>query len=176
MNRLNCFKNEKGSVGKVIDQKFDPLQAWKNAYEQTETFWGKALNETIKTEEYSAWMGSVLDLNLFYQKALNDTTKNYLEQVNVPTKEDIARVATLVINLENKVDNIEEFLEDKVESVGQAPTLKRDVTKVKQDLRTLETKVDQILELLEKQNAVLAKLQEPVKEEVKPANKPENKK
>ncbi len=56
---------------------------------------------------------SVLDLNLFYQKALNDTTKNYLEQVNVPTKEDIARVATLVINLENKVDNIEEFLEEK---------------------------------------------------------------
>ena len=46
-------------------------------------------------------------------KALNDTTKNYLEQVNVPTKEDIARVATLVINLENKVDNIEEFLEDR---------------------------------------------------------------
>lgn len=42
----------------------------------------------------------------------------------MPTKEDIARVATLVINLENKVDNIEEFLEDKVESVGQAPTLK----------------------------------------------------
>ena len=41
----------------------------------------------------------------------------------MPTKEDIARVATLVINLENKVDNIEEFLEDKVESVGQAPTL-----------------------------------------------------
>ncbi len=32
---------------------------------------------------------------------------------------------------ENKVDNIEEFLEDKVESVGQAPTLKRDVTKSK---------------------------------------------
>ena len=93
----------------------------------------------------------------------------------MPTKEDIARVATLVINLENKVDNIEEFLEEKVESVGQAPTLKRDVTKVKQDLRTLETKVDQILELLEKQNAVLAKLQEPVKEEVKPTNKPENK-
>ena len=50
----------------------------------------------------------------------------------MPTKEDIARVATLVINLENKVDNIEEFLEEKVESVGQAPTLKRDVTKVKQ--------------------------------------------
>ncbi len=102
--------------------------------------------------------------------------KNYLEQVNVPTKEDIARVATLVINLENKVDNIEEFLEEKVDSLGQAPTLKRDVTKVKQDIRTLETKVDQILELLEKQNAVLAKLQVPVKEEVKPANKPENKK
>lgn len=94
----------------MIDQKFDPLQAWKEVYEQTETFWGKALNETIQKEEYSAWMGSVLDLNLFYQKMLNDVTKNYLEKVNIPTKEDIARVASLVINLENKVDNIEEFL------------------------------------------------------------------
>ncbi|MED2708493.1 polyhydroxyalkanoic acid synthase subunit PhaR, partial [Bacillus toyonensis] len=28
---MNCFKNKKGSVGEVIDQKFDPLQAWKNA-------------------------------------------------------------------------------------------------------------------------------------------------
>lgn len=85
-------------------------------------------------------------------------------------------MATLVINLENKVDNIEEFLEEKVDSLGQAPTLKRDVTKVKQDIRTLETKVDRIVELLEKQNAVLAKLQVPVKEEVKPTNKPQKNK
>ena len=42
MNRLNCFENEKGSVGKVIDQKFDPLQAWKNAYEQTRNILGKS--------------------------------------------------------------------------------------------------------------------------------------
>jgi len=160
----------------VIDQKFDPLQAWKEAYEQTETFWGKTLNETIKTEEYSAWMGSVLDLNLFYQKMLNDATKGYLEKVNMPTQDDIARVATLVINLENKVDNIEEFLEEKADSLGQSPTLKRDVTKVKQDIRTLEDKVDKILGLLEKQNEVLAKLQEPGKEVAKAPLKPENKK
>ncbi|MDM5187609.1 polyhydroxyalkanoic acid synthase subunit PhaR [Bacillus sp. DX4.1] len=155
----------------MIDQKFDPLQAWKEVYEQTETFWGKALNETIQKEEYSAWMGSVLDLNLFYQKMLNDVTKNYLEKVNIPTKEDIARVASLVINLENKVDNIEEFFEEKTDSLDQSPTLKRDVTKVKQDIRTLENKMDKILELLEKQNEVLAKLQEPVKAPVKVENK-----
>ncbi|MDH2879149.1 polyhydroxyalkanoic acid synthase subunit PhaR [Bacillus cytotoxicus] len=160
----------------MIDQKFDPLQTWKEVYEKTETFWGKALNETIKTEEYSAWMGSVLDLNLFYQKMLNDVTKGYLEKVNIPTQEDIARVATLVINLENKVDNIEEILEEKAETLGQPPTLKRDVTKVKQDIRTLENKVDKILELLEKQNESLAKLQDPVKEETKAQVKPENKK
>lgn len=102
---------------------------------------------------------------------LNDVTKNYLEKVNIPTKEDIARVASLVINLENKVDNIEEFFEEKTDSLDQSPTLKRDVTKVKQDIRTLENKMDKILELLEKQNEVLAKLQEPAKAPVRAENK-----
>lgn len=151
----------------MIDQKLDPLQAWKDVYEQTEKFWGKALNETIKTEEYSAWMGSVLDLNLFYQKMMNDVTKNYLDKVNIPTQEDIARVASLVINLESKVDNIEEFLEEKEDLLVQSSALKRDVTKVKQDMRTLENKMDKILELLEKQNGVLENLQSPAKPEPK---------
>ncbi|MGG0275759.1 polyhydroxyalkanoic acid synthase subunit PhaR [Bacillus rhizoplanae] len=154
----------------MIEQKLDPLQAWKEVYEQTEKFWGKTLNETVKTEEYSAWMGSVLDLNLFYQKMMNDATKGYLEKVNIPTQDDIARVASLVINLENKVDNIEEFLEEKIESLGQSPTIKRDVTKVKQDIRTLENKLDKIFELLEKQNEVLAKLQVPAVQAVQAKN------
>ncbi len=43
---------------------------------KTETFWGKALNETIKTEEYSCLDGQRSRFAiLFYQKALNDTTK-----------------------------------------------------------------------------------------------------
>ncbi|MEI4800599.1 polyhydroxyalkanoic acid synthase subunit PhaR [Bacillus sp. FJAT-51639] len=154
----------------MIEQKLDPLQAWKEVYEQTEKFWGKTLGETIKTEEYSAWMGSVLDLNLFYQKMMNDATKGYLEKVNIPTQEDIARVATLVINLENKVDNIEEFLEGNTESLGQSLTIKRDVTKVKQDIRTLENKLDKILELLEGKNGILEKLQVPTVQ-AKPDNK-----
>lgn len=151
----------------MIDQKLDPLQAWKSVYEQTEKFWGKALNETIKTEEYSAWMGSVLDLNLFYQKMMNDVTKNYLDKVNIPTQEDIARVASLIISLESKVDNIEEFLEEKEDLFVQSSALKRDVIKTKQDMRTLENKMDKILELLEKQNEVLEKLQASAKAEPK---------
>ncbi|MFD3447494.1 polyhydroxyalkanoic acid synthase subunit PhaR [Microbacteriaceae bacterium 4G12] len=142
----------------MIDQKFDPLKAWKEAYDQTEKFWGKTLNETLNTEEYSAWMGSVLDLNLFYQKMLNDVTKGYLEKVNIPTQDDITRVASLVVNLENKVDNIEEFLEEKVDILEQSPTAKRDMTKVKNDLRLLENKMDKVLEHLEKQQELLGKL------------------
>jgi polyhydroxyalkanoic acid synthase PhaR subunit len=97
-------------------------------------------------------MGSVLDVNLFYQKALNDVTKGYLEKVNIPTQDDIARIASLIVNLENKVDNIEEFLEDKVDVLEQSPNSKRDMTKIKSDLRLLESKVDKILEHLEKQH------------------------
>ncbi|WP_368042550.1 polyhydroxyalkanoic acid synthase subunit PhaR [Ectobacillus sp. JY-23] len=134
----------------MMDQKFDPMKAWKDAYDQTEKYWGKTLNETLKTEEYSAWMGSVLDMNLFYQKMINDVTKGYLEKMNIPTQEDIARVASLIVNLENKVDRIEEFLEDKIDGLEQSSTSKRDMTKLKSDLRTLENKVDKILNYLEK--------------------------
>jgi polyhydroxyalkanoic acid synthase PhaR subunit len=152
---LNCFfEIKQKGCGEMIDQKFDPLKAWKEVYDQTEKFWGKTLNDTHKTEEYSAWMGSVLDLNLFYQKMLNDVTKGYLEKINMPTQEDIARVASLVVNLENKVDNIEEFLEEKVDILEQSPNAKRDMTKVKSDLRLLESKVDKILEHLEKQASI----------------------
>ncbi|MDG4657450.1 polyhydroxyalkanoic acid synthase subunit PhaR [Ectobacillus antri] len=136
----------------MMDQKFDPMKAWKDAYDQTEKYWGKTLNETLKTEEYSAWMGSVLDMNLFYQKMINDVTKGYLEKMNVPTQEDIARVASLIVNLENKVDRIEEFLEDKMDGLEQSSTSKRDMTKLKSDLRILENKVDKILNYLEKAN------------------------
>ncbi|WP_034670247.1 polyhydroxyalkanoic acid synthase subunit PhaR [Ectobacillus panaciterrae] len=136
----------------MIDQKFDPLKAWKEVYDQTEKYWGKTLNDTLGTEEYSAWMGSVLDVNVFYQKMLNDVTKGYLEKINMPTQEDIARVASLVVNLESKVDNIEELLEEKVDTLEQSSAAKRDMTKVKSDLRLLESKVDKILEYLEKAN------------------------
>jgi polyhydroxyalkanoic acid synthase PhaR subunit len=149
----------------VIDQKFDPLKAWKEVYDQTEKFWGKTLNETLKSEEYSAWTGSVLDLNLFYQKMLNDITKGYLEKMNVPTQEDVARIASLIINLENKVDNIEEFLEDKLENMEQAPGAKRDITKVKQDIRLLENKIDQVLEYLQKQQELVAAASKTSREE-----------
>ncbi|MCP8968511.1 polyhydroxyalkanoic acid synthase subunit PhaR [Ectobacillus ponti] len=143
----------------MIDQKFDPLKAWKEVYDQTEKFWGKTLNETLNSEEYSAWMGGVLDLNLFYQKMMNDLTKGYLEKVNMPTQDDIARVASLVVNVENKVDNIEEFLEERVEALEASPAAKRDLAKVKNDLRALEAKVDQILEHLTKQQELLQGLQ-----------------
>ncbi len=132
----------------MADQKFDPLKTWKDAYEQTERLWGKSMNETIKSEEYSAWMGSVLDVNLFYQKVMNDMTKGYLEKVNLPTQDDIARVATLVVNLENKVDNMEELLEEKIEVFEQSSSTKRDLTKLKSDIRSLEAKLDKVVELL----------------------------
>ncbi len=58
--------------------------------QQTETFGGKALNETIKTRIFLLDGQRLREFEFVYQKALNDTTKNYLEQVKCADERGIA--------------------------------------------------------------------------------------
>ncbi|MGM9987244.1 MAG: polyhydroxyalkanoic acid synthase subunit PhaR [Bacillaceae bacterium] len=132
----------------------DPLKAWKEMYDQTEKYFGKVFSEAMKKDEYNAYMGSVLEMNLFYQKMMNELTKNYLNQANVPSKEDVAGVAQLVINLEEKVETVEELLENNflaTDSSKEMIALKRDVAKVRNEMKQLDSKLDLILDRLEEQ-------------------------
>lgn len=130
----------------------DPLKTWKEMYDQTEKYWGKVFSDAMKKEEYNAYMGNVLEMNLFYQKMMSDLMRNYLDNANVPSKDDISRVAKLVINLEEKVESVEELLEENTsnhDASKEIISFKRELTKVKNEMKTLDSKLDLILDKLD---------------------------
>ena len=70
------------------------------------------VDEKVKEDFPSQGMGQILEMNLLFKKVLNETTEQYLEQVNMPTRNDIATISSLIVNVDSKVDDLEELLED----------------------------------------------------------------
>jgi hypothetical protein len=68
----------------------------------------------------------------------------------VPTRSDVTRVAKLVVVVENKVDRIEEALEDLVRGDSGSATAGAAVNGLEERMDRLEGKMDRILTALEK--------------------------
>jgi polyhydroxyalkanoic acid synthase PhaR subunit len=63
----------------------------------------------------------MLETMLAAQKAVRENMRTYLETMNVPTREDIARLGELVVGLEEKVDQ----LGDRLDGIEEALRAKR---------------------------------------------------
>lgn len=122
----------------------DPLKMWKQLYDVNEKYWGKMMNDVVQKEEFSEWMGSVLDFNLYCKKVMNDQSKIFLEASNIASKEDIANVASLVINLEQKVDTIDDQLFDQSGNDLDASALKKDMTKLKSETKAIHQQINEL--------------------------------
>lgn len=114
---------------------FDPFTMWKTFYEQTEANWTSAIHETLKKESFSEGMGETLNYYLQAQELKNDTTETFLKSVNMPTRSEVADVASLVINVESKLDILDDRFEEEIDQLKKA-------------VANLDEKLDKILELL----------------------------
>ncbi|MET3194221.1 DUF2730 family protein [Bacillus sp. OAE603] len=122
----------------------DPLKMWKQLYDVNEKYWGKMMNDVVQKEEFSEWMGTVLDFNLYCKKVMNDQSKTFLEASNIASKEDIANVASLVINLEQKVDTIDDHLFDQAGNELDTSALKKDMTKLKSETKAIHQQINEL--------------------------------
>jgi polyhydroxyalkanoic acid synthase PhaR subunit len=132
---------------------FNPMELWKDMYNQSESYWGNVLDEKMKEEYFSEWMGKVLEMNLQVKKILNETTESYLSQVNLPTQNDLSNIATLVVNVDSKVDSLEELIEETSANQVNQAELKREMTRVKNEIKSLDNKLDEILTLLNEKSS-----------------------
>ncbi len=129
---------------------YNVFEMWKDYYDQTSNL----LDDKVKEDFPSQGMGQVLELNLLFKKMLDETTERYLESVNIPTRTDIAALSSLIVNVDAKVDDLEELLEafnakqeTKVDQTSQAD-LQSELNNVKKDIKNLDTKLNQVLTLL----------------------------
>lgn len=136
----------------------DPLKVWKDLYDTNERFFGKMMNDYVQKEEFSSWMGSILDFNLYCKKMLNDQSKLFLTANNMPSKEDIASVASLVVNVEAKMDALEEQLYDQKSSDVDVSSLKKEVAKLKTDTKSMQTQIGEVKSTLSNIEELLKKI------------------
>lgn len=127
---------------------FDPYAIWQDYYKNVETFWGQSMEEKMKTEEFSEWMGKILDANLLYREMADKSAKQYLNIMNLPSREDLANVSSLIINLDTKVDDLEEQLEESIENQLAPAVVKREMTILKKEVKEIGHKLDEVLSFL----------------------------
>jgi polyhydroxyalkanoic acid synthase PhaR subunit len=85
----------------------DFAELWKEMYFKTETAWADAFKELISTQTFVGIINKALEQNLSNENVTRQMVDKYMEISPVPSKKDIARVAELVISLEEKIDQLE---------------------------------------------------------------------
>lgn len=121
---------------------FEPFTMWKEAYEHTEKAWHDVIQDTLGKESFAEGLGQIQANYLQYHEMVSNLTDAYLKQTNVPTRDEIANVASLVINLEDKVDNIDDQLYENSE------TITKEINQLKRAVGNLEKKFDKVLEAI----------------------------
>jgi hypothetical protein len=102
----------------------DPYETWRQMYDANERAWSAALGEAMGSPEFADSSGKMLETMLAAQKSVRDNMRTYLETMNVPSREDIARLGELVVGLEEKIDQVADRLdviEDAIRAVPGGP-------------------------------------------------------
>ncbi|MDP9374196.1 MAG: hypothetical protein M3Q65_17425, partial [Chloroflexota bacterium] len=90
----------------------DPFAWWKQLYEANEATWARTLEGVQGTNAYAEALGRYLQSYLELQDLARRGVERYLETLNIPSRNDVARIAEQVIALESKIDDFDFKLDD----------------------------------------------------------------
>jgi polyhydroxyalkanoic acid synthase PhaR subunit len=117
---------------------------WKNYYSK----YSNLLDDQVTKEFPTQAISQILEMNLQFKKMLNESTERYYELANLPSRSDLAHVSSQIVNIDAKVDDLEEFMQESKDNQRDGVELQREITNLKKDMKSLDTKVNQILTLL----------------------------
>ncbi|WP_051633592.1 hypothetical protein [Bacillus sp. UNC41MFS5] len=124
-----------------MTKNLDMFDMWINSFNQSSALFDEKMKEQFPSQA----MGQLLDMNLLFQKMLKETTKRYFEQMNVPTRTDMEKIASLIVNVDTKVDDLEELLEESESKLLNQAELQSDIKNLGKELKSLDAKLNQIL-------------------------------
>src|SRR5947209_13414074 len=90
----------------------DPFTFFREWYNATSETWSKAAEEAVGSEQFMELNKRFLESYSAFYKTFRLANEEYFRNLQLPTRSDITRVAELVVALEEKVDRIEDTLED----------------------------------------------------------------
>ncbi len=130
----------------------DPLRYFLGWYNDTNERWSEAADELLREGEVLEAVSHFLETYARSQGELRRVSEERLKKLQVPTRSDVARVAGLVVVVENKVDRIEEAFEEFIHGDSE-PATAGAVGGLEERMDRLEGKMDRILAALEKLGA-----------------------
>lgn len=104
--------NSQADGNKIIFPDFAEL--WKELYFKTESAWADAFREFVSTDTFVEMLDQSLNQHLSIEKVTRQNIDKLFEYGAMPSKKDLARVAELVISVEEKVDNLDFQLVDNI--------------------------------------------------------------
>lgn len=127
----------------------DPVEFFLRWYGATSEKWTELADDLLKRKE-------VLESNVRHQEnfarsyqELRRASEESLKNLQIPSRSDVARVAKLVVGVENKLDRLEEAFGEFVYG-GSEPATTESVRGLEERMDRLESKMDRILAALEK--------------------------
>jgi polyhydroxyalkanoic acid synthase PhaR subunit len=124
------------------------LQLATQWYNATSGPFSDFVGDVIEREEFLEPSSRFLQHYASFYKVFKRNSEDYLKNLQLPVRSDITRIAGLVVNLEEKVDRIEEVLED-FEYGYAEPATTESVKELETRLDRVEGKLDRLLAALE---------------------------
>jgi hypothetical protein len=84
----------------------------KEFMEMMEKMFVEKINDAIRDPAFLNQFGKVVGAGLDGKKKMDDASRAYLERMNMPTRDDIARILQYLQQIENRLIAVEEKVED----------------------------------------------------------------
>jgi polyhydroxyalkanoic acid synthase PhaR subunit len=137
-------------AGSDPQQQFFLLKQW---YDANSEGWSKVFAAVIGTEQFAEVMSRWLESHTSFAGMFRRASEQYFSTLQLATRSDIARVAGLVVKLEEKVDRIEDIFID-VEDGTSSLATGTAISKLEERLGSVERKLERVLASLEKIEAI----------------------
>ncbi len=141
-------KNREKDSPKEDKQKqiLDFAEAWKKMYFDSEATLAKAVDEYVAGDSFTSFLEKMGAEYLSFYKTNNQNMERFFANSPVPSKKDIARVAELVINIEEKVENLDmgvsagfnSLAENMMRLVEFQAVLKDEIISLRQEVQALQ--------------------------------------
>jgi hypothetical protein len=95
---------------------FDPAGVFKSLRDANTDAWAKLMVQAVNTEAYAQATAVMLDAWLStsapFRKVIETSMTRVLTSLNMPTRDDVTRLAERLTNIELRLDNLEVKLEE----------------------------------------------------------------
>jgi len=100
---------------------FDPFAPWVQVVDRWMQSWSGVMSETVANERFAASMGEQLEGMLEATKLVRQQMKvsmeQYLQQMNLPTRDQVVNLAERLTNVEMRLDDLDAKMDDTLDQI-----------------------------------------------------------